>query len=107
MRSQSTLTNRYQTTIPLPVRQALGLSKQDKICYTIQADGTVLLSRLESENNEDDDPVLTQFLDFLAQDLRDNPGNIQPISTDLIDQLQSLVKDVELDLDQALDPDDE
>ncbi|NBD32458.1 MAG: regulator, partial [Cyanobacteria bacterium] len=29
--SESTLTNRYQTTIPEPVRKALGLKKRDKI----------------------------------------------------------------------------
>lgn len=34
--SESTLTDRYQTTIPEPIRKALGLNKRDKIRYTIQ-----------------------------------------------------------------------
>ncbi|MEY2976080.1 MAG: HtaR suppressor protein, partial [Cyanobacteriota bacterium] len=42
---ESTLTDRYQTTIPDPVRKALGLNKRDKICYTIQPDGKVWISR--------------------------------------------------------------
>lgn len=37
--SESTLTDRYQTTLPDPVRKVLGLSKRDKIQYTIQPNG--------------------------------------------------------------------
>ena len=33
----STLTDRYQTTVPEPVRRALKLGKRDKIHYAIQA----------------------------------------------------------------------
>ena len=29
--AESTLTDRYQTTVPEPVRKALGLNKRDKI----------------------------------------------------------------------------
>ncbi|MFM6063282.1 MAG: type II toxin-antitoxin system PrlF family antitoxin, partial [Microcystis panniformis] len=36
---ESTLTDRYQTTIPDSVRKVLGLNKRDKICYNIQPDG--------------------------------------------------------------------
>ncbi|WP_051077043.1 type II toxin-antitoxin system PrlF family antitoxin [Scytonema hofmannii] len=36
---ESSLTDRYQTTVPDAVRKILGLSKRDKICYTIQSDG--------------------------------------------------------------------
>lgn len=44
--SESTLTDRYQTTVPESVRKALGLNKRDKICYTIQSDGRVLKSKI-------------------------------------------------------------
>ncbi|MDB9315815.1 type II toxin-antitoxin system PrlF family antitoxin [Spirulina sp. CS-785/01] len=103
---QSKLTKRYQTTIPEPIRQVLGLKKLDKITYTVQEDGQVVISRFNPEDRESD-PILEQFLDFLVQDMQQNPQNIQGISSDLIDHLQSLVADVEIDLDAPLLEEDE
>ena len=40
--SESTLTDRYQTTVPGPVRKALHLHKREKIRYTIQPDGSLV-----------------------------------------------------------------
>lgn len=94
--SESTLTDRYQTTVPSTVRKALGLNKQDKIRYTIQPDGKVLLSRVEQPA---EDPVLKHFLEFLAQDIEQNPQNVKAISPELVHWVQSLVADVEPDLD--------
>ncbi|MEL6880679.1 MAG: type II toxin-antitoxin system PrlF family antitoxin, partial [Cyanobacteria bacterium J06607_10] len=45
LKAESTLTDRYQTTIPQNVRKALNLSKRDKISYTLRADGVVIISR--------------------------------------------------------------
>ena len=42
---ESTLTDRYQTTVPETVRRALRLGKRDKIHYTIRSDGEVVLTR--------------------------------------------------------------
>ncbi len=103
-RSESTLTDRYQTTVPEAVRQALGLNKRDKIFYTIQPDGRVLLSRAEQSET---DPVLEQFLAFLAQDMADNPQTIQPIPSDLLQRAQSLVAGIDIDLDSPLLDEDE
>lgn len=102
--AESTLTNRYQTTIPEPVRKALGLNKRDKICYTIQPNGSVLISRVDQT---EDDPVLGRFLNFLAQDMDKNPQNLQGISADLAGHVQALVADVEIDLDAPLLAEDE
>ena len=74
--SESTLTERYQTTIPDTVRKALHLKKKDKICFTIASDGNVLVSRAEVE---EDDPVLGKFLAFLANDIAKNPAQMKPI----------------------------
>ena len=38
---ESTLTDRYQTTVPNSVRRALRLGKRDKLRYRVQPDGTV------------------------------------------------------------------
>lgn len=100
--AESTLSDRYQTTVPEPVRKALGLSKRDKICYTIQADGGVLISRVEQ-----DDPLIGKFLNFLAQDIAENPKNIQAISSDLLSRVHSLVLEVAIDLDTPLADEDE
>ena len=40
LKLESTLTDRYQTTVPDVVRRTLGLEKRDKICYVIGQDGT-------------------------------------------------------------------
>ena len=100
--SESTLTDRYQTTVPEAVRKVLGLNKRDKICYTIQSDGQVVISRVEQS-----DPILGQFLNFLARDIEKNPQHIQAISSDLVSHVQSLVFDVDLDLDAPLPDEDE
>lgn len=102
--SESTLTDRYQTTVPESVRKALHLNKREKILYTIQADGQVLMSRTE---RYDDDPALGQFLSFLAKDISDNPQHLSAISNDLVGRVQALVTGVELDLDSPLSDEDE
>lgn len=102
--SESTLTARYQTTIPSPVRAALGLSKGSKICYTIQSNGQVVISRVDQTES---DSVLEQFLNFIARDIENNPQNIQAISPDLVSHAQSLVAEVEVDLDAPLSDEDE
>jgi antitoxin PrlF len=102
--SESTLTDRYQTTIPDAIRKVLGLNKRDKICYTIQPDGQVVISRAEQTES---DPILGQFLNFLAQDIKNNPQHLQAISSDLVSHVQSLVSAVDLDLNAPLSDEDE
>jgi len=101
----STLTDRYQTTVPEPVRRALKLRKRDKIHYAIQPNGAVLLSR--AAGPEGDDPVLGQFLGFLAQDIASHPGRVHSLNPDLLQRIQSLVGSVQVDLDIPLSADDE
>lgn len=102
--SESTLTDRYQTTVPDPVRKALGLNKRDKICYTIQPDGKVWISRADQTES---DPVLGEFLNFLARDMEKNSQHLQAMSSDLVSHVQSLVSGVDLDLDAPLLDEDE
>lgn len=101
---ESTLTDRYQTTVPDPVRKALGLNKRDKIRYTIQPDGKVWISR---SGQTESDPVLGEFLNFLARDMEKNPQHLQAISSELVSQVQSLVWGVDLDIDAPLLDEDE
>jgi len=54
-----------------------------------------------------DDPVLGQYLGFLARDIASHPERLQAVDAGLVQRLQSLVGDVEIDLDAALSADDE
>lgn len=102
---ESTLTDRYQTTVPEIVRRALKLGKRDKIHYAIRPGGEVLLTR--AAGVEGDDPVLGQFLGFLARDIANHPERLQAVDAGLVKRLQSLVGGIEVDLDAALSADDE
>ncbi|MBL0028067.1 MAG: type II toxin-antitoxin system PrlF family antitoxin [Rhodanobacteraceae bacterium] len=102
---ESTLTDRYQTTVPETVRRALRLGKRDKIHYTIRPSGEVVLTRVEASAG--DDPVLGQFLDFLARDIASHPERLRAIDAAFVQRLKSLASGVEVDLDAPLSVDDE
>ncbi len=104
--AESTLTDRYQTTIPEPVRRALKLGKRDKLHYAIQPGGEVILSKALPEDEED--PVVLAFLDLIERDMAAHPERIQELDPDLYARVRELVKDVEIgDLNAPLPPDDE
>jgi antitoxin PrlF len=102
---ESTLTDRYQTTVPEIVRRALRLGKRDKIHYTIRPGGEVVLSRVEI--TEEDDPVLGRFLGFLSRDIANHPERLQTVDASFVQRIHSLVGGLEVDLDAALSADDE
>lgn len=102
--TESTLTDRYQTTVPDAVRKALHLSKREKIRYTIQPDGNVLLSRADIN---DQDPVLGSFLSFLANDIQQHPERLKAATPELVSRIQGLVGGIDVDLDAPLDDEDE
>jgi antitoxin PrlF len=91
--------------VPETVRRALRLRKRDKIHYTIRPGGEVVLTRADA--SEDNDPVLGQFLNFLARDIASHPERLQAVDAGLVQRLQSLVDGSEVDLDSALSADDE
>lgn len=101
---ESTLTDRYQTTVPESVRSALQLKKRDKIHYTIRPSGEVVLTRSDASES---DPVLGGFLNFLAQDLSAHPERLRAVDAAFVERLRDLVGGMEVDLDAALSADDE
>jgi len=103
--AESTLTDRYQTTIPEIVRSKLRLRKRDKLHYKIMADGTVVLSRVEPA--EESDLALAGFLAFLAGDLHDRPHAIHAPGEEQRARARSLTGDADVDLNASLDPADE
>jgi antitoxin PrlF len=102
---ESTLTDRYQTTVPETVRRALRLQKRDKIHYTIRSDGEVVLTRAAYVDS--DDPALAPFLGLLARDLAEHPERLQSVDAGLAQRIQALVGGVEVDLEAPLSAQDE
>ena len=100
---ESTLTDRYQTTVPDGVRRALKLGKRDRIRYVVQSNGSVILRRAEKT----DDPLLGSFLNFLARDIAIHPQHVRAIDAGLARRMRSLTKGVKVDLGVALDAADE
>ena len=105
LEAESTLTERYQTTVPEAVRRALRLGKRDKIRFTIRPDGDVVLTRAVVPTSED--PVMGRFLNFLAHDMATHPERLAAIDAGLAQRIQFLVGDLKVDLDAALSADDE
>ena len=99
---ESTLTDRYQTTIPKVVRETLGLGKGDRLKYSIDS-GKVSIVRADAR--EENDPILEEFLDFLARDMKEHPKRIRAIDSHFAQRISSLVQDVRGDLDQPLEDD--
>lgn len=103
--AESSLTDRYQTTVPAPVRRALRLRKRDAILYRVRDDGSVIISRKPAADEED--PVIDSFLAFLAKDMTVHPERIVGVDIGLLDRIRSLVADVSFDLDAPLAPEDD
>ncbi len=109
LEAESTLTERYQTTVPMPVRLALQLEKHDKVRYSIRKNGDVVISRVlpQERVSEESDPVLGHFLNFMATDMRQHPEHLQALNRDLAERLLALTANVDVNLDEPLSPDDE
>lgn len=92
----STLTQRYQTTVPEPVRRALRLRKHDTLRYRVEGD------RVYLERAEEADPALGPFLDLLARDIATHPERLAGVPAALRARAEALTAGVEVDLDAAL-----
>lgn len=89
---ESTLTTRYQRTIPEAVRKVLGLGKNDRLVYRVTDVGEVRLAKAGAQNAED--PALVPFLALLDKRLEARPDRVVPYSDADADQDVALVKGV-------------
>lgn len=55
----------------------------------------------------EEDPVLGQFLNFLAEDVHTNPEHLGGVDASILERARALSKGVTLDLDEALLPENE
>jgi antitoxin PrlF len=87
---ESTLTDKYQATVPDAIRKALKLNKRDRIRFTLQADGSVVLSR--AAPGDPDDATVRHFLQLLARELESHPERFRALSPPLLKQVRVVTK---------------
>lgn len=98
---RSKVTDRWQTTLPSGVRKALGLAAGGEIEYEIHGN-TVMIQRATPAEDEGD-PVVASFLDFLERDMREHPRNLAPVTQGLVARLRSLTEGVEVGRDEKIE----
>jgi len=73
-----------------------------RIKKTSTAPCQTITSELGLSHAEESDSALGDFLFFIADDISNNPGNIKPISSDLLGRAKNLVAETTIDLDSPL-----
>lgn len=99
---EATITERGQTTVPAAIRKMLGVHK-GPIVFKGMPDGTVIIEPKPVE--DDEDPVIAKFLEFLERDITKNPQNLVPFTQEMMDEVDDLVGHLDIDLDAPLDDD--
>lgn len=97
--AESTLTDKYQTTVPVAVRKALGLSKRDRLLFTVLPNGDITLKK---SNTFEEDPSINAFLEFLERDMIQNPQKLTALSKSRVAQWRKLTRGVQINLDEPL-----
>ncbi len=94
------VTGKYQTTVPLAIRNALNLFKLVRFRFEIRDEEVVLKCA-----TSDADPAMAPFLAFLERDIA--AGNATPVEDALMPEFDVLTECVAADLDENLDPSNE
>lgn len=103
LRKISTITEKGQTTVPKPVREALGIGAGDRVAFVIDENRRVVLERADAT---EEDPVIAAFLDFLSRDMERNAAKaIVPLPETLRQRMQSLSDNTQIDLDAPIEGD--
>jgi antitoxin PrlF len=97
------ITERGRITVPAAIRKALGVDKHGTVVFRLSEGDRVTL-KLKGDGQ---DPVAGKFLEFLANDLINNPASLRPIWAEWLADAQEMVAGVEIDLDQPLSDDGE
>jgi antitoxin PrlF len=100
----STLTDKYQTTVPEPIRRVLGVNKRDQLAYRVSPRGDVILVK-RSKEEEHADPVVARFLNLLERDIAEHRENVRPATDALLEHALALTAGVEYDINAPLEDD--
>ncbi len=74
----------------------------DRVVAQVIAPGCMLVIAEpsdETDSGDDDDPVISAFLSFIVQDM---PEHIAELDPDLLNQMETLVGHIEVDLNEDL-----
>ena len=97
---KSKVTARSQTTLPSGVRKVLGLEPGEQLGYIIEGNGVRLVNASTLEN---EDPVLTSFLAFLARDLKEHPENVALFPAALLERARAAADNVDIDHEKDIE----
>ena len=95
----STISAKGRTTVPKPVRDALGVGPGGKIVFRVE-EGRISIRRAD---RDEDDPVVSVFLSFLAEDMQNHPGRLTTLSLALAERIAVLIEDVDVDPGAAIE----
>ncbi len=86
------ITAQGQTTVPAPIRERLGVRPGDTVTFSVNSDGNVILRRAE-----EGDPAIGAFLEFLSNDIQQNPAGVRPVTASLERRLRRLIRATVID----------
>ncbi len=99
IRKVSTITDKGQTTIPKPIRDALGVGYGGRIAFSLDENNRVIVER---DDADEQDPVLEGFLDLLASDMAARPEAFEEIPSGLRARMEALTAGSDVDLDAPI-----
>jgi antitoxin PrlF len=102
LKKVSAITGKGQVTIPKSVREALGVEYGGRVAFYVDENLDVSIRK---ELEDEDDPLIGGFLDFLADDMRRNPENIRDFPPALGERMVALTNGMTVDTDEEISGD--
>ena len=100
---RSRVTSQGQVTLPSAIRTALGVrAGVDEIQYILHGNH-LTVHRVRRPGEDDDDPTLGRYLDFLERDLIAHPERIRRIPSTLLHRMRELSANVMVNYDEPID----
>lgn len=90
-----TVYKKGQTTLPVEVRHALDVVPGDSVTFLVDDNGAVQLRKTD----DGVDPVTEAFLHFLAEEMKDRPSGVRPLTTSLEQRLREITAATQIDRD--------
>lgn len=103
LEKDSTVSQKGQTTIPIEVRQVLGVEAGDRVTFRVDDERSVSIARADEEG--EGDPVVGAFLSFLAEDIRTRPEAIRAVTPSLEARLRELTAGTHIDENDRIEGD--
>jgi antitoxin PrlF len=98
----STITAKGQTTVPKAVRKVLGVGAGDKIAFLVDGQQVTVVA---AEAPVHEDPLLGEFLRFIARDIERRPEGVKALSSSFAARLASMTRGNKVDPDAPIDGD--